>query len=152
MSRRQPKTISGKERSELLDELWSMVILLETKEEVKNFFKDLLSETESVMLARRIRTARLLLEGKSYDEIQEEMKSGPGMIANVHRWLQGSNQGYAAAIPRLELELKKKQNRQNREETQKDPFSLERLKKKYPLHFLLLNLIDLKDNETTKRK
>ena len=151
MSRKQPKNLTRKEREELLDELWSMVILLNTKEEVKNFFKDLLSETESVMLARRIRVARLLLEGKSYDEIQEVMKSGPGLIANVHRWLQGDNRGYITLVPRLEKELKKADNREKKREKLKDPFSLERLKKRYPLHFLLLNLLDLKDGETLKR-
>lgn len=152
MPRKQPKTISKRERDDLLDELWSMVILLNTKEEVKNFFKDLLSETESIMLARRIRIARFLLEGKSYDEIQEVMKSGPGTIAGVHRWLQGSNQGYLKVVPRLRAELDKKINRQEKAEKLKDPFSLERLKKRYPLHFLLLNLIDLKDSETKVRK
>lgn len=152
MPRKQPKTLSREDRDELLDELWSMITLLNTKEEIENFFKDLLSETEAVMLARRIRIARFLLEGKSYDDITELMNAGPTTIASVHRWLQGSNEGYIKALPRLKKELEKKEHRKKKNQRLKDPFSLERMKKRYPFHFLLLNMLDLRDDETTKRK
>ncbi len=152
MAKVQPRMRPKRERDDLLDELWSAVTLLETKEEVKNFFRDLLSETEALMFARRIRIARMLLEGRSYEDIREEMQTSHGTIANVHGWLQGENEGYAKALPRLTRELEKKTKREGRRAAQREPFSFEWLKKRYPLHFLIFNLLDLADRPTTKRK
>ena len=105
MSRKKPSKINAKERYRILDEFWTMVALLETKNEVKSFFKDLLSATESVMLARRIQIARLLLSGIGYDEIQKRIGAAPNTIASVHRWLQGGFGGYVSALPKLEKEI-----------------------------------------------
>ncbi|MEK7170562.1 MAG: hypothetical protein AAB767_04720, partial [Patescibacteria group bacterium] len=60
MPRKRLYKINPKERARILEEFWTMVALLESKEEVKCFFKDLLSATESIMLARRIQIAKLL--------------------------------------------------------------------------------------------
>ena len=59
------------EREKLLGEFWTAVMLLETEGEIRNFFKDLLSETEAVMLARRLKIAKLIYQGKSYDIIEK---------------------------------------------------------------------------------
>ena len=142
MPRTQPKKIPYDERQKLLNELWSLVSLLKTREEIKNFFRDLLSETEEVMLARRIRIARLLLEGKSYENIRESMHTSYVTIAGVHRWLQRGSEGYKDMLPRLEKELEKQQNLQTKRREQREPFTFEWLKKRYPLHFLLFNLLD----------
>ncbi len=152
MSRTQPKKISGNEKKDLLDELWSMITLLETKKEIENFFCDLLSESESIMIARRIRIARMLLEGKSYDIINNSMNAGYGTIANVHQWLQGKNEGYLLVLPRLKKELLKKMKKREKQMEQKQSFSFEWIKKRYPLHFILYNILDKSDDLTTKRK
>lgn len=148
----QPKTISKNEKNKLLNELWSLVTLLETKEEIENFFRDLLSETEAVMLARRIRIARLLLEGKSYEDIRNIMNASHITIAGIHRWLQGRDQGYALMLPRLKKELELQRKAKEREFRQKQPFTFEWLRRRYPLHFLLFNLLDLSEKPVTRRK
>ena len=142
MPRVQPKLISRAERGELFDELWTMIALLENREEVKNFFKDLLSETEALMLARRIRIAKLLIEGNSYDGICLKLKTSPLTVASVHRWLQSGFGGYEKALPKLRQELARRAEVYRRKAEQSVPYSGEWLKKKYPLHFLLVNLID----------
>ncbi|MFN7088390.1 MAG: YerC/YecD family TrpR-related protein, partial [Candidatus Paceibacteria bacterium] len=108
MPRVQPKSLSQEERTNLLDEFWTMIALLESRDEVKNFFKDLLSETEAIMLARRIQIAKLLLEVISYDEIRQRLKTSETTIAQVHRWLQGGFSGYAKAIPKLAKEIERR--------------------------------------------
>lgn len=142
MPRVQPKTIPYGERQTLLNELWSLVALLKTKEEIRNFFRDLLSETEELMLARRIRIARFLLEGKSYENIRENMHASDVTIAGVHRWLQRGSEGYKNMLPQLEKELEKQRNQQIKQREQRQPFTFAWLKKRYPLHFLLFNLLD----------
>jgi len=119
-----------------------MIALLESRDEVKNFFKDLLSETEAIMLARRIQIAKMLLEGFGYEEIQKSLKTSGNTIASVHRWLQGGFGGYEKLVPRLQKELKRREEIVRRNKETRVPYSREWLKRKYPLHYLLVNLID----------
>lgn len=134
--------ISPEEKAALLDEFWTMIALLESRDEVKNFFKDLLSETEALMLSRRIRVAKLLLEGYGYDVICQRLKTSPTTVASVHRWLQSGFGGYEKSLPKLRRELARRAKVRERKSEQSEPYSGEWLKRKYPLHYLLVNLVD----------
>jgi len=138
----QPKRISSEERRELLDEFWTMIALLESRDEVKNFFKDLLSETEALMLARRIQIAKYLLGGYGYDTICMKLRTSPLTVASVHRWLQSGFGGYKKSLPKLKRELMRRREIAERKIEQSRPYSGEWLKRRYPLHYLLVNLID----------
>ncbi len=142
MSRFKPERLLGKEKYKLLHEFWTTISLLETVEEIQNFLKDLLSETEAVMLARRLKIAQMIYQGKSYENIQRILHAAPGTIASVHSWLDGGFGGYVKGIQKLKQELGRQAVLQEKKERARDPFSLERLKKKYPLHFLLFNAVD----------
>ncbi len=142
MPRVKPKSIGLEERNKLLGEFWTMVALLESREEVKNFFKDLLSETEAIMLARRIQIAKMLLVDSSYEEIRHKLQAGESTIASVHRWLQSGFGGYEKLLPRLQKELERKNKVVRQKLKSREPFTAEWLKRKYPLHYLLVNLLD----------
>ncbi len=150
MPRVQPKSLTKQELQEFFDEFLLMIAGLETREEVRNFFRDLLSETELLMLARRIRIAKLLLHGTTYQEIQERLHAGEGTIAAVHRWLQSGFDKYKESIPRLERELEKKVA--IKQKTRATSYSFEWLKKRYPLHFLLFNIFDESGFKKEKRR
>lgn len=149
MPRVQPKSLSRKELSEFFEEFWAMVASLETKDEVRNFFRDLLSETEALMLARRLRIAKLLLKGISYEDITKAIHASEGTIAQVHRWVQSGFGGYKASLPRLEQILEKREKARENQREQMVPYSFAWLKRRYPLHFLLFNLFD-QDNKGKK--
>lgn len=151
MPRVQPKTLSQEERANHLGEFWTMIALLESREEVKQFFKDLLSETEALMLARRIQIAKLLLSGMGYEYIQRKLRTSEATIASVHRWLQGGFGGYERSLGRLQKEILRKQEVAEKRADASMPYSGEWLKKKYPLHFLLVNLIDWVDLRPPKK-
>jgi TrpR-related protein YerC/YecD len=152
MSRVQPKSLSKEEKKELLNILWSMITILESREEVESFFRDLLSETEAVMLARRVAIAQLLIQGKTYDYIALKMDASSTTVARVHRWLQRNTEGYQKLVPELEKELRKQKKYKIKQAKQKERYSFEWLKKRYPLHFLLLNLIDINQIPNTKKR
>jgi TrpR-related protein YerC/YecD len=152
MSRVSPKYLKSSERKEILNQLWLMIASLETREEVENFFRDLLSETEAVMLGRRIQIAKLLLKGLSYENIAERLRASDGTIASVHRWVQSGFGGYKAALPRLEKELLKKEKLEEKHLKQRQPYSFEWLKKRYPLHFLLFNLFEERESKSRKKR
>ena len=152
MSRKRISKINPRERGRILDEFWTMVALLETKDEVKNFFKDLLSATESIMLARRIQIARMLLSGLGYDAIQQRLGSGPSTVASVHRWLQGGFGGYAGAIPKLEKEIERRGKVAEKRQEESVPFSSAWMRRKYPLHYLIVNMFSGGGDLTPPRK
>ena len=98
---------------------------------MKSFLKDLLTESERIMLGRRIVIARRIISGEGYDAIQADLKVGKSTIAKVHHWLSDQMPGYEEAIRGMEEEyLKRKRQRAPIE-------SLAFLKKRYPLHYIL---------------
>lgn len=141
MPRKQPKSIPYDERKQMLNTLWTMIALLETQDDVENFFRDLLSESEAIMLARRITIATRLLHGDCYDDICRDLGAGAGTVASVHRWLQ-RGKGYQDLIPKLQKEWQRQQKVREKDTKSKEQFTFAWMKKKYPLHFLLFNLID----------
>lgn len=130
--------LSEFEKKKYLGEFYTMISLLKTRDEAKEFFKDLLTLSEVVMISRRLQIAQMLLEGQTYEEIKRKLRTGLDTIGQVDRWLNNGFGGYKKIIERH----KKKQP------VKKDylsegvaPFSLNHIRKKYPLHFLLLNLL-----------
>ncbi len=139
-----PRKINNPDRMKYLDLLWTSIAAFKSRDEVKNFFKDLLSESESIMLSRRIMIAKYLLEGLTYDEIKARLKVGDGNIAKVHSWLVSGFGGYEKAIQ----EFNKALDKRGINKVPSPPLSFEWLRKKYPLHFLLFNLfLDKKSNK-----
>ncbi len=118
--KRRLSDLSEIERIKTLDTLYTAAGSVRGRTDMKLFLKDLLTESERVMLGRRILIARLLLQGASQDEVREH-------------WLNDQMPGYEQAIAGMEREFKGR--------TFATYYSarevLRRLKKKYPLHFLL---------------
>jgi TrpR-related protein YerC/YecD len=133
--------LSEFEKKKYLGEFYSMVSLLKSRDEVKEFFKDLLTLSEVVMISRRLQAAAMLLEGFTYEEISEKMKMGVTTVGQVEKWLNNGFGGYKKVIRRY-----KKGKIERTEKLPAPPFSWRHIKRKYPLHFLLLNLLE-KDNK-----
>jgi len=124
------------EKKKFLGELYDMIALLKNREEVKQFFKDLLTLSETVMVSRRLQIAKMLLEGYAYRDIQMKLKVGFSTIVSVEKWLNQGFGGYRNIIKRH-----KKEGGKFKEYDSTPPFSLTHLRKKYPLHFLLWNMV-----------
>lgn len=140
MPRINPRYVDPIEKSKYLDILWTSIAGLNTRQEVKDFFKDLLSVTEAVMLGRRLVIAKMLLEGAKYEEIIKEHKVGDDTIGRVQQWLTSGFGGYEKALEAFENALEKRKEAERVKNI--EPYSFEWLKRKYPLHFLLFNLFD----------
>lgn len=126
------------EKKTYLGDFYTMVSLLKNRDEVKNFLKDLLTLSEVVMISRRLHVAKMLMEGHSYEEIRRKMKIGVATITQVDRWLNNGFGGYKTIVRRHKGKEAKNTYKENIPAT---PFSLKAIRKKYPLHFLLLNLL-----------
>ena len=128
------KNLSGKARMETLDALYTAASSIRGRVAVKLFLRDLLTESERIMLGRRIMIARTLLAGLSYRHIAKKFGVGLDTIQRVHFWLQDQLPGYEQALAGLEKEMDK---RAMQRKIKENPFGYAALKKKYPLHFLL---------------
>lgn len=144
------RKLAKNEKIEYLDALYTAVESLRSREEVKNFLRDLLTEGERIMIGRRIVIAKRLLNEEPYEQIIREMKVGGDTITRVHRWLEDDIDGYERVVKKLEKVLESRQEKLNRAYI--DPFSFQGLKKRYPLHFFLFNLFDELKKEKSGKK
>ena len=131
--------LSAQEEIETLDALYTAASSLQGRDAVKRFLKDLLTESERIMLGRRVLIARKLLTGSNYDDIAASMKVGHDTIARVHSWLEDQIPGYEEAIKKLldEEDHRAEKRRIGKMYTDRSWSGvIARLKKTYPLHFL----------------
>lgn len=115
------------------------------------FLRDLLSYQESEMIAKRLKIAEFLLEGKTYFEIREALKVSSGTIARIHEWLKMSGEGYRWAIQNTKEEMKKIKEKIPDE---KDYSEWNVVKKRYPMYFwpqLLLEELIQNSNKRQKQ-
>lgn len=137
------RELPTKVRMEILDTLYTAAGAVRGRDAMKLFLRDLLTPSERIMLGRRIMIARKLIAGKSHRVIEAEMKVGKDTVWRVQRWLLDQLPGYEQAVKELEKEF---EGRQKKYESKKlyATSTLYRLKKKYPLHFLLFPTPKLK--------
>jgi len=85
-----------------IDDLYAAVTRLDSLEECRKFFRDLLTETEIREFAERWKVARMLWQGTPYTTIEEETGLSSRTIARVHKWLKRGKGGYTMMLRRLE--------------------------------------------------
>jgi uncharacterized protein YerC len=127
------------EETAVLDALYNVIRDFEDNKSMADFINKFLTKSERLVVGRRILIANLLLKGHTYFEINDKLNVSPNTIARVKIWLDSE-------FPDYEKILEKESSHGNKSKIYKrtEPFSLKHLKKKYPLHFLLLSLIEKK--------
>ena len=93
--------LSSSGKDELFIRFAQAIATLKNSIEVAEFVKDLLSEEEVWMLARRLKIAELLQEGLTYQQIRKVIKVSDTTIAKVHTWLKTYGEGYRTVIARI---------------------------------------------------
>ncbi len=73
---------------ESIEELFDIITRLESKDDCKIFFEDLLTNKELENLSQRIQAAKLLKEGKTYVQIIKETGISNTTLSRVSRSLQ----------------------------------------------------------------
>jgi len=99
--------ISNKEKEELLKEFCEALSVLKTPQEIMDFIIDLLTKQEITMLARRIKIAKLLINGKNYRDIESSLKAGHSTVARVSQWLSEGGEGFRIITERTKREKPK---------------------------------------------
>lgn len=120
--------ISRKDRNEIIFDLIYAIANCKNVEEAAMFMEDLLTESELEFISRRLRIAKLLLNGKTYEDIKDSLHVSESTIAKIAAWLSGKGDGFRKiiktfpkdSIPRNPMEYS----------------SWTDLKRRYPTYFL----------------
>ena len=87
-----------KKDDELKNELYEAFLKLETQEETEKFLADLCTIKEIESMCQRLKAAKMLLAGKTYNEIVEETEISSATLARVSKCVHYGNGGYKTVI------------------------------------------------------
>lgn len=87
-------------------DLLKAFLSLKNEQELKAFFRDLMSERDLREFAMRWEVAKKLDAGVSFTQITEETGESPTTITKINRWLKEGCGGYKMMIDRLKGEEK----------------------------------------------
>lgn len=76
-----------------IKELYSLIISLKTAEDCADLFSDLCTAKEIEQMAQRVKAARLLLLGNTYNQVMEQCDISSATLSRVSRCVQYGN-GY----------------------------------------------------------
>lgn len=96
-----PSKLPASETNKMLNLLYIKIAALKTKAEVANFLSDLLTESEKIMILRRLQIAKLLLEDCTYQEVRNKLGVGIDTIKNIRHKLEKGQGGYINFIKKI---------------------------------------------------
>lgn len=140
--------LTAHKRKELIFNLCRAFVTLQSPKEVADALTDLFMPKEVETIAKRLRIAEMLVEGKNYTAIRAELSVGYSTIARVNTWLNLSGEGF-----KIMLKRKKKSPKDVQFEERYDPFSWHNIKRRYSMYFWPQLLIEeLLKNADKKEK
>ena len=83
------------------DDFYRAILSLKTEDECYKFFQDVCTTNELRAIEQRYEVARLLMEGKVYNEILERTGASSATISRVARSLSDSAGGYDCVFARM---------------------------------------------------
>ena len=88
---------SRKVSEEMEEDLYRVLVSLESVEDCRALLEDLCTHKEVEQMAQRIRAARLLKEGKTYQQVIAETDISSATLSRVSRCLQYGS-GYSKLL------------------------------------------------------
>ena len=82
-------------------QLLRAIVALETEVEAARFLRDLLTKAEIEEFSNRFTAATMLVNGRSYTDVQKATGLSSTTVARVAKWLRGPEGGYRTIIARL---------------------------------------------------
>lgn len=93
--------LSPQEQEDLIFDLINAFTLIKSPVETALLLQDLLTEKEVRNLAKRLRIAKLILAGRTNDEMVREMHCSIATISKVRMWLENAGEGFRKVIQQL---------------------------------------------------
>lgn len=100
---RRIEKLSQRQKLDFLFDLVNAFSIVKTPIDTANFIQDVLTAGEIRNLSVRLRIAKLLLAGKTYEEIGEETKASSATITKVNAWINRGGAGFKGVIQKLPI-------------------------------------------------
>ena len=85
--------------NKMIDDLYDLIASLKSREDCRALFSDMCTNKEIEQMAQRIYAARLLIEGKTYNQVIEETDISSATLSRVSRCVQ-YGEGYRKFLVR----------------------------------------------------
>ena len=85
------------EKTDKIADLYQLIASLKTPEECQLLFDDLCTHKEVEKMAERVYAAKLLLEGKTYNQVMEQADISSATLSRVSRCVQYGS-GYSKIL------------------------------------------------------
>lgn len=119
--------LSKKTQEDLVFDLVHAIVQAQSVSDVALFLQDLLTKKEIEILSRRLRIAKLLLEGKTYEEVEHILHVSHSTVAKIAAWLSERGEGFRKTVEKLP--------KQTQEKSWQDFTEWDRIKRRYSLYF-----------------
>lgn len=73
---------------EMLEELYTLIASIDSPEDCKALLGDLCTVKETLKMAQRLKAAKLILQGKTYNQIIDETDISSATLSRVSRCVQ----------------------------------------------------------------
>lgn len=83
--------------NEIIDEMYELIVSLKSVDDCRDLFGDMCTNKEIEQMAQRIKAARLLMSGKTYNQVIEETDISSATLSRVSRCVQYGN-GYSKLL------------------------------------------------------
>jgi len=84
-----------------MEELFDAILEIRSKDEARNFFRDLLTLAELKEFANRWQIVKMLVANTPYTEIAKKLNVSTTTVTRVAHWLNAGEGGYKAVATRL---------------------------------------------------
>lgn len=99
--------LSQKDHEGLTIDLVNAVVQSKSSADAAFFLQDLLTKSEMKMLSKRLRIAKLLLSGLTYENIKNQLHVSHSTVAKIAVWLSEKGDGFRAVIEKLPKQKEK---------------------------------------------
>ena len=80
--------VNKKADDKMISDLYELIASLNSAEDCRDLFSDLCTFKEIEQMAQRIKAAKLLVEGKTYQQITDVCDISPATLSRVSRCVQ----------------------------------------------------------------
>lgn len=82
-----PSNLPKKVKEELLKDFYDFISSF-NREETENFFHNFLTSSEKIIFARRLRVAKMFLQGYTSTQIRKNLGVGVSTVQSVQNWIK----------------------------------------------------------------
>lgn len=124
---RKRERLSKQDQESLLFDLIHAIVQSKNVNEAALFLQDLLTKSEILAISKRLRIAKMLINGSSYENIEQRLNVSHGTIAKLAAWLTDRGEGFRKIISKIPKEPKPKDLA--------DVTNWDRIKRRHGLYF-----------------